>query len=91
MAVFVLNYFDNPPISINFEQSACVFNKECITYIFYMLYSTFDGNVAPSGAAINLGYYDARLDNVSLNNQLGSAIRVRIRSLTSLCLTILMR
>lgn len=43
-----------------------------------LFYSTFDGNVAPSGAAVQLGYYDARMDNVSFSNHQGSAIRVSI-------------
>ena len=38
--------------------------------------SEFDGNTAPSGAAINLAYYNARMDNVSFRNHHGSAIRV---------------
>ena len=38
--------------------------------------SDFDGNTAPSGAAINLAYYNAWMDNVSFRNHHGSAIRV---------------
>ena len=54
-----------------------MFNKEC-TYSEVFFFSVFDGNFAPSGAAINLGYYDARLDNVSFSHHQGSAIRVQV-------------
>ena len=47
-------------------------------YFIILCSSVFDGNFAPSGAAINLGYYDAQLDNVSFTNHQGSAIRVCI-------------
>ena len=32
--------------------------------------------MAPSGAAINLAYYNAQMENVSFRNHHGSAIRV---------------
>jgi len=41
-----------------------------------LFFSIFDGNIAPNGAAINLGYYDAQLNNVSFRNHQGSVIRV---------------
>ena len=41
-----------------------------------LFFSIFDGNIAPSGAAINLAYYDAWMDNVLFRNHQGSAIRV---------------